>query len=63
MDRKRKLRRRSEQYAEVKARNQKRKIRVRSLNSRLIRVRSLSNCSIKKLTVLTISYYRRWSYE
>jgi hypothetical protein len=41
---KHKLRRRSEQYAEIKARKEKRKLRVRSLNNR----------PIKKLTVLIV---------
>jgi hypothetical protein len=51
--RKRKLRRRSEQYAEIKAQKEKHKLRVRSLSSHLI----------KKLTVLIVSYYGRRSYE
>jgi hypothetical protein len=41
----------------------KRNIRVRSLNSHPIRVRSLSSRSNKKLTVLTVSYYGCQSYE
>jgi hypothetical protein len=41
---KHKLRRRSEQYAKIKARKEKRKLRVRSLSSR----------SIKKLIVLIV---------
>jgi hypothetical protein len=39
-----KLRRRSEQYAEIKAQKEKRKLRVRSLN----------NHPIKKLTMLIV---------
>jgi hypothetical protein len=66
------LRRRSEQYVEIKARNQKRKLRRRSeqyaeikarKEKRKLRVRSLNSRPIKKLTVLIVSYYGRRSYE